>query len=331
MGLLKKTDELFQTLGAASPHAAEARGPIARPAARPAGPIPGTGPVAVGSPPPPPPRPVPLAGGPPAVRVAGSAPAGPPRPSFASLLPAGAQRAPDPAAPRVAPALALHGDLRSSAIEPRPDDGAPILVIEDFPAGASIIPEAAKPHLARTVTLRVDTAAVGGFVGAIAIAVAFMLGRSSVRLPALQPGGGPQETAAATHAASEPTPLNIIVPLEDAAPPSHSPAPLPQPAAEQASAPQPAPAPAQQEGLFWITVLQKGTKEGTEEVKKLLESKGLVVKLDKVGERFNVHVGAYPDPRSPALARDLAIVRAIEYRGKKAFHDAIPEAMKRSQ
>jgi hypothetical protein len=106
----------------------------------------------------------------------------------------------------------------------------------------------------------------------------------------------------------------------------------PAPAADQPAAP-PAPEPASHaapEAKWWITVLQKGTKEGAEDVKKLLESKGLQVTLEPAGDRFNVHVGAYADRRAPQLDRDLAAVRAIQYKGK-TFHDAFVEAAKRGQ
>jgi hypothetical protein len=307
---MKRPDELFHALN-------DGRSGGARPAARPAGPIP-EAPAPVVAPPalaPKPPAP-PRSGTAPAIRVASSTAPFVRGSTFASLLPGGAPPTPivSPAPPRPGTALA--------------DDDAPILVIEDFPPGAAILPDGPKPLFARTLVLRFDTAAVSAFVLAIAIGTAFMLGRASVRTPAAAPLA-PPTAAIAAPLVEPPPPAPPASPLADARDPAPSDAPAAAP--ELPGAGPAAAAPAQRRDLFYITVLQQGTKEGTEDVKKILESKGLAVALEKVGDRFNVHVGSYADRRAPEVERDLAAVRAIEYRGKKAFKDAFVEPMKRSQ
>jgi hypothetical protein len=235
------------------------------------------------------------------------------------------------------------------------DDDVPILVIDDGPLPAGVSePQKAKTFLARSFVLRYDTAAVGAFLGAVVLGVSFMVGRATVG------GGGAspqregqvlaeetkqraQETASAESNVGAPRSLSLSMtaPLsneEPTPPPAPRPAPPPPPTPVQQTAAQadaetseqPAAA-ATNEAKWWITVLSGGTKEGAEDVKKLLESKGLSVSLEKSGEKFfNVHVGAYADRRSAQCEKDLAAVKAIQYKGR-TFHDAYVGAIKRAQ
>jgi hypothetical protein len=248
----------------------------------------------------------------------------------------------------VAPAAGIERGSSTALL----DDDLPILVIEDLPAGRPLIPEddRAKPFLSRTLTFRYDTAAVGAGLGTIAIAVAFLLGRASVdavadpappafpvaqsrQEPGEAPPAGPRGDAEPQVAGTAPArTFPALSTSADLAPPPS--APRGEPAAAppvSAGLPEPPAATAAPEARYWITVLQKGTREGAEDVKKLLESKRFLVTLDRAGSGWNVRVGAYPDRDAPELRSDLAELSKIPpYKGVD-FARAYPEPIKRNQ
>jgi hypothetical protein len=353
MGLVtRKTDELFQVLG-------DGRTAAARPAVRPAAGLPPAGSPPAGPGPVAPPRPSVAAPAGPAVRVS-------PTPvavsgMFASLLPsaaAGGRPAAAASAPTQPPAASQAPPAAAPLPGPGPvtpplfeDDDTPILVIDDSAANLfNQEPATPRPFFARTFAVRGDTAAVGAFFAAIALGISFLLGRASTgRQPAAggpqplsiaaQPGPSIEAPQAAPPVAQAPEPRGgrvappplLSLPAELA---GHE-EPAREPAADRSEPPaaRPAPAllPAAEGPLWWITVLQKGTKDGAEDVKKLLESKGFRVTLEAAaGDRWSVHVGGYADRRAPEVERDLAAVRKIQYKGR-AFHDAFVESAKRSQ
>jgi hypothetical protein len=221
-------------------------------------------------------------------------------------------------------------------------DDEPILVVDDFPAGSPLIPESAKPFFARSISLRYDTAAVGASLGVIVIAVAFFLGRASVGSVSEKPRALPPAAPVASSLAERPEIPAARAPVEAPMGP-HAPLTTPPPLATAAeieargldSTPAAGPAPAAsgapENARWWIVVLQKGTKEGAEDVKKLLESKDLLVTLDRSGDRWSVYVGGYAERGSPELERDLAKVQKIPpYKGC-VFSGAYPAPVKRNQ
>lgn len=329
-------------------------------------------PVAVAPPPPPAPGAAPAAA-PEAAPVA--APAGALGATPVATLGAAPTAAGAPSVASGAAPAAARGATHAAALTPARvaepaapldsllDDDAPILVVEDFPPnGTSALfgsdaSEPAKPFLARTLTLRYDTATVGAFLGAIAISVAFLLGRASVDVAAAPAEVARGEATAITAplapsaapalaGVAPPPPPAVLAPAardaEDAAPngaPAIERPEAPPRAASLASASAsspsalapslPAGALAPPEARWWIPIVQRGRKEGCEELKKHLEANGFPVILEEGGSGVSVFVGPYADRTSAEAERDLARLRKLAAFKGVNFQSAQFHAMRR--
>lgn len=388
MGLLKRSEVLFEALGATtggSPaHVSEtvvgappgAHGPRVRPAkgsfAPQAAALPGD-PIPAFRTPGAPVMAIPLIPAtavvqPPQARSSGARPVSSPSLASAALVPPVLSPSPAPvhvAVPALAPAPAPSPVAATAAAHPVPatapvvvpptltdllgagtgPDDEPILIVEGFSSPETLFDRTPTPLHARTVSLRYDTAAVGGFVAAILFGVAFMLGRTGATSAETNIGIGPAAAPRpieVAHAEPEPAPgaaphgipLSTSFELEPAPGPTEPAGPVVAPPPAPAAPPPAAPAaPAAADARWGIMAIGGIPKRSADEVVKFLEEKGGVkTSLVGSGENYGVIVGAYADKKSDAFENDLKRVRGLVYKdGKKAFAGAYAYPLRRNR